>query len=237
MTEPARIAVLSDPHGDLESLQRVLADLEAAGPVDEVLLGGDLAQGGPQPAEVVDEIRRRGWRSVRGNSDDILVDVADGRPPREALPPAVAERAGWSVSALGPERIGYLRSLPLSIELGPYEFGTVMLVHATPWNNEDVILPDADDGLAHRAVAASDARVLLYGHIHTAYQRRVGDSVLMSVGAISGSNDQDPRPAYTILELGSTITAEVRRTSWAPERPPGPLPVRSRPGERVRLWP
>ncbi len=37
-----------------------------------------MAQGGAQPAEVIDEIRRRGWPSVRGNSDDLLIRIADG---------------------------------------------------------------------------------------------------------------------------------------------------------------
>ena len=135
-----RIAFISDPHGDLVALNKVVSDLKSAGPVDEVLIGGDLAQGGAQPAEVVDEIRSRGWPSVRG----------------------------------------------------------------------------------------------------------------------SGSNDPDPRPAYTIVTLGTTIVAEVRRVDWPPaqrladytaagielseerrsslERP-GPFPVRSRPGSAVRLWP
>lgn len=88
---PRRIAILSDPHGDLIALQKVVSDLEALEePVDEVLVGGDLAQGGAQPAEVVDLIRERGWAAVRGNADDLLVRLADGATPEEALRPGAA---------------------------------------------------------------------------------------------------------------------------------------------------
>jgi predicted phosphodiesterase len=80
-----RIAVLSDIHGDHVALKRVVADLVAAGPVDEVILGGDLAHGGKQPAEVFDEIRDRGWQSVRGNADDLLIRIADGASGAEAV--------------------------------------------------------------------------------------------------------------------------------------------------------
>lgn len=244
----ARIAVLSDPHADLVALEAVIADLESVERVDEVLIGGDIAQGGPQPAEVVDLIRERGWPAVLGNSDELLIRTADGH--RESgLPPPVAERARWSVSRLGKERIDYLRSLPFSLRRDD-----AVLFHATPWSTEDVVLPDADEPTAERMVHEAGARVVLYGHIHTAYQRRVGDSVLLSVGAINGSNDLDPRSAYTIVTIDDSVTAEVRRVEFslgarlaayeaaglqAPGNlaEPGDFPVRSRPGVRVTLWP
>lgn len=227
-----------------------------------MLLGGDLAQGGPQPAEVIDTIRHRGWRSVRGNADELLVRIADGSSPAEAagpgepwhgpLPEWKAARAIWSVSGLGPERIEFLRSLPMSIELGPYPFGTVLFVHATPWSTEEVVLPDADLEMAQRMVQEAGARLLAYGHIHTQYLRKVDSGVLVSPGAVSISNDADPRPAYAVLTLGTTISVEHRRVDWAPEErraayqragveqppdEPGPFPVRSRPGVALTVWP
>jgi predicted phosphodiesterase len=267
MTRPAlpwRIAIVSDPHGDLIALQKVMSDLEAQDPVDEVLVGGDLAQGGAQPAEVIDLIRERGWAAVRGNGDDLLVRLADGATPAEALRPAEATHqelpdsliphALWSVDQLGSERIDYLRNLPLSIERGPFDFGSVALVHATPWSTEGVVLPDADEEVAQRMVRAADARLLVYGHIHTQYIRRVGEATLMSVGAISGSNDADPRPAYAIVDLGESVTVEPLRVDWPLDErlaayaaagierrfsrdAPGPLPIRCRPGVAVTVWP
>jgi len=232
--------------------------------VDEVLIGGDLAQGGAQPAEVVDEIRRRGWPSVRGNGDDLLVRIAGGIAPDEALrgaeathgvlPAAVATHAEWSVCQLGPKRIEYLRSLPMTLTRGPFPSGRVLLLHATPWSTEDVVLPDADEAIAERMVREAGARLLVYGHIHTQYQRRVGDAALISVGAVSGSNDADPRPAYTIVNLDETISVEPRRVDWPAEErleayrlagverrfsrdQPGPFPVRSQAGVAITVWP
>lgn len=226
-----RIAILSDPHGDLVALEAVIADLETVEPVDEVLIAGDIAQGGPQPAEVVDLIRDREWPAVLGNSDELLIRTYDGRQ-ETGLPSAVAERARWSVARLGEERIAYLRSLPFSLRRDH-----ALLVHATPWSTEDVVLPDADEATAERMIREAGTRVVMYGHIHTAYQRRVGDSVLLSVGAINGSNDVDPRPAYTIVTLDGAVTVEVRRVEVSHKSQPGDFPVRSRPGVRVQLWP
>jgi predicted phosphodiesterase len=205
-----RIAFVSDPHGDLEALECVIEDIEINGPFDEVLLGGDLAQGGPQPAQTIDRIRELGWPSVRGNSDDFLVGLAGG-VLTEDVPDSVRTRGEWSVEQLGSERIAYLRALPMAIERGPFPIGRVVLVHATPWSTEDVVLPDADDATAHRMISEARAGLLAYGHIHTPYQRRVGVALLMSVGAVHGSNDADPRPAYSIVELGEVTSVRVVR--------------------------
>ena len=202
-----RVAFVSDPHGDIAAFECVIADLQRHGPFDEVLLGGDLAQGGPQPAEVIDRIRELGWPSVRGNSDDLLVGLAEGILTEE-VPETVRQRGEWSVQQLGSERLDYMRALPLAIERPGF-----MLVHATPWSNQDVVLPDADDATAQRMIDEARAGLLAYGHIHFPYQRRVGDALLVSVGAVHGSNDGDPRAAYTIVEFGDTVDVQVHRVA------------------------
>lgn len=205
-----RIAFVSDPHGDLDAFECVIADLERNGPYDEILLGGDLAQGGPKPVEVIDRIRELGWPSVRGNSDDLLVGLSEGVLTEE-MPDRVRERGEWSVKQLGAERIEFLRTLPLKIERGPFSIGNVVLVHATPWSNQDVVLPDADEATAQKMIDEANAGLLAYGHIHQPYQRQVGDALLISVGAVYGSLDGDPRAAYTIVELGDKADVHVHR--------------------------
>ena len=102
-----------------------------------------------------------------------------------------------------------------------------------------MVLPDSELETAQRMINESGAGMLAYGYIHTPYQRRVGKAVLLSVGAVNGSNDSDPRPAYTIVELGAAISVEVRRVDCPAEQlsKPGPFPVRSQPGVAITLWP
>lgn len=66
-----RLAIVSDIHGNLLALEAVLANLDRVRP-DAVVLGGDLALGGPHPVEVVDRLRALGWPSVLGNTDEAL---------------------------------------------------------------------------------------------------------------------------------------------------------------------
>lgn len=220
------MAVLSDSHGDLASLECVLSDLDRQS-VDHVVFAGDMAQGGESPAEVVDLIRERRWPAVRGNSDDFLLRIAANDPDPE-WPRPLVERGKASIDQLGPQRLAYLASLPLQVRIGD-----LVVVHATPWDNEEVVLPDAPEEKAREMVRRASARAVAYGHIHSAYQRRVGDAALASVGAIYGSNDIDPRPAYSIFELTEqAIAIEVRRVDCqGGSEKSGSWPVRSSPGQ------
>jgi 3',5'-cyclic AMP phosphodiesterase CpdA len=51
-----RVAVVSDIHGNLTAFEAVLADIRRASP-DLVVHGGDLADPGSSPIEIVDLIR------------------------------------------------------------------------------------------------------------------------------------------------------------------------------------
>src|ERR1700728_3958487 len=66
-----RIAIVSDIHGNRTAFEAVLADLEQTSP-DLILHGGDLADSGASPAEIVDHIRDLGWAGVAGNTDELL---------------------------------------------------------------------------------------------------------------------------------------------------------------------
>ena len=66
-----RIAILSDIHGDRTAFEAVLADLQQTSP-DLILRGGDLADAGASPVEIVDRIRDLGWQGVVGNTDEML---------------------------------------------------------------------------------------------------------------------------------------------------------------------
>ncbi len=67
----ARVAILSDIHGNLTAFEAVVADIQRLSP-DLLLHGGDLADGGSAPSVIVDRIREFGWQGVLGNTDETL---------------------------------------------------------------------------------------------------------------------------------------------------------------------
>lgn len=145
-----RVAVISDSHGELVALRCVLQDLDQQS-VDHVVFAGDMAQGGPFPTETVDLLRSRGWPAVRGNSDDFLIRVANDDLDDE-WPQSLIDRGRESVRMLGAQRLEYLANLPLQVRVGE-----LLVVHATPWDNEEVVLADAPEEKAREMITKSIA--------------------------------------------------------------------------------
>src|ERR1700690_4211802 len=127
-----RIAILSDIHGNRTAFEAVLADLRQTSP-DLILHGGDLADAGASPVEVVDRIRDLGWQGVAGNGEgalsmpETLEEFAGQSPAPPSLWTAVREMMAAARALLGEERIAWLRGLPRVHVQAP-----IALVHASP---------------------------------------------------------------------------------------------------------
>ena len=207
------IAVIADIHGNFAALQAVLDDLNRQD-VDDVLVGGDLVDGGRQPAEVIDLLRDRRWPIVRGNSDRGVLEVLDGTI---ILAPHWHACAEWTLSRLGQTHVEFLRELPMAIRRALPGGRELLVVHATPWHDREIVRPDTPVAVARQLLSAAQADVVAYGHIHRAYHRWVDGGLVLSVGAVSWSHDEDPRPAYSVLHVDETIRVEVRRVIYDSE--------------------
>ena len=201
-----RLAVVSDIHGNLPALDAVLADLERARP-DVVVLGGDLALGGPQPVEVVDRLRRQGWPSVLGNTDEALDEQ---RLPEKLRAGFVGQAAGRTREMLGPERVAWLASLPLE-----WRGDGVAVVHATPSDCWPIVQHDAPDEQLREVFGAAGAPNAIYGHIHHAYVRELGGLTVANSGSVSLSLDGDMRACYALIDDGRI---EHRRVEYDIDR-------------------
>ena len=62
----------------LAGLTAVAAAIRAEEPLDDIVVAGDLLQGGPRPREVWEFLVESGWTLIRGNEDDSL--QADAPP-------------------------------------------------------------------------------------------------------------------------------------------------------------
>jgi putative phosphoesterase len=201
-----RLAIVSDIHGNLTALEAVLADLDRVRP-DAVVLGGDLALGGPHPTEVVDRLRGLGWPSVIGNTDEALDEK---RMPEQARRGFVGPPAARTREMLGPERVVWLTGLPLE-----WRGEGISLVHATPSDCWTVVAHDAPDERLREVYGGLGVPVAVYGHIHHAYVRALDGLTVANTGSVSLSLDGDVRACYAVIEDGRV---EHRRVEYDLER-------------------
>lgn len=211
MTNTKRLAILSDAHGNLAALQAVLAEVDRRGPFDTLVGGGDYVLGGAFPSETLALVIERGLECVRGNTDEWLVEAATGgkQPatgytPEQAHTGVLREMDEWAAAHLNADQLEFLKGLPLRWETTGPSGQTIVFVHATPWSTHPGVLPDAPEDVAERMLDEAGSPMLLYGHIHHAYIRTIGDRTLACVGSIGMPFDGDWRPCFAIAEDDGT---------------------------------
>lgn len=197
------IAVISDVHGNLAAVKAVLAEVDRLGP-HEVVVAGDLALGGPRPHECVELIRRRGYPTIRGNTDEWLTKK----------PGAVTDGISWCAARLTDDDRAFLAGLPFLWRREAPE-GDLVVVHAAPWSISDVIRPDAPAHEVRRVFEESGAAALVYGHIHQAYVRSFEGKLLVNAGSVGIPFDGDWRASFvTLVPSGNGWSATLRRVAY-----------------------
>ena len=209
---PWRLAVLSDVHGNLLALEAVLADLEARGGADALVVAGDLCLDGPLPREALERVRALGCPVVQGNTDRDLAAASGGEDDDQAA------LLAWTRELQGDDRLAYLRDLPFSHQVAPPDGGpAVLIVHANPKNLDDHLRPLApEEEVAPPLAGVPDGvAVLAFGHLHIPYTRRVGRLLLADIASVGLPKDGDRRAAYGVLTwTDGEWTVELRRVEY-----------------------
>jgi putative phosphoesterase len=193
-----RVAVVSDVHGNLPALEAVLLEVDREG-AELVVSGGDVAMG-PMPAECVDRLRGLGrpilW--VRGNAD------------REAGPPQFEALTRWVTHHLGPDRRRFLKQASLTERATVDGLGPVLFCHGSPRSDEEILTKVSPEPRVAAALAEVDEQVVVHGHTHVQYDRRIAGHRLVCAGSV-GYPYEGRLGAYWAL-LGPDV--ELRRTEY-----------------------
>ncbi|WP_330172209.1 metallophosphatase family protein [Streptomyces sp. NBC_01498] len=178
---PNRVAVLSDIHGVLPALEAVLAEPDVAD-AERIVLTGDIAAG-PQPGEVLDLLSglgdRVGW--IGGNADRELVEYRRGQ--RDEIPDPIAP---WAAGQLREDHLDLLGSLPRTLTLPVSGLGRVLFCHATPRDDEEVVLVDSRLDRWKDVLGGLDTgiRTVVCGHTHMPFVRLAHGRLVVNPGSV-----------------------------------------------------
>jgi putative phosphoesterase len=168
-----RIAFISDIHANLVALEAVLRDIDDKKP-DEIIFLGDAATLGPQPHEVMVELRRLGCRSVLGNHDGFLLD-------RLTAPELVS---GWYADQLIDEDLDFLRTFQPTIELELDWTNRILCYHGSPASNTDQILPTTPADRLEGYLNGSPGPVFIGGHTHIQMMKQFMGKTVINAGSV-----------------------------------------------------
>ena len=212
-----RLLVLSDIHSNGTALAAVLRAAE--GRYERVVCLGDLVGYGPDPNEVIDQIRNLNAPVIRGNHDKAAAGLTDLEDFNELASVAL----DWTRSQLSPRNMAYLQNLPA----GPVETDGIVFVHGSPRDEDEYIFSPSQ---ALEILLSASAPLTFYGHTHiqggfaldgdfleVILLRAHRDSdfaplrlhretrYLLNPGSIGQPRDGDPRAAFAIADLDHAV--------------------------------
>ena len=205
-----RIALISDLHGNLEATNAVMWEIDRLNP-DYVICLGDLIGYGPNPDEVVEIVRERGYDTVMGNHDAVLT----GKPPFSFFREPNQSLLRKSVELLSEENKSWLKSRPMMLESDSW-----IAVHASPVEPE--IWTYLDSSIKCQAVLRqTDKQFVFVGHTHRAgivanefgvFGLKPGYRFVINPGSVGQSRDGDHRASFMLIDTEKLISEHLRIT-------------------------
>jgi predicted phosphodiesterase len=199
-------------HGNAVAFRAALADVERVEP-DLIVSLGDVAQGGPQPAECVQLLRELACPCVYGNSDEFVVSLdlgAEAATLDEERIEQLLEVGRWSQERLGEQGRDFLRGFEPTVEID-LEGHRLVCCHATPTSNEAVVLPATPP---EEIPIRGD--VVAAGHVHLQWLRRVRGVLWLCVGSVGLVYEhKEPLDEVPFLPLSeyAVLTAQEGRVA------------------------
>jgi putative phosphoesterase len=211
-----RVAIISDIHGNIGALDAVLDDLRQQEAVGAVYCLGDLVGYAAFPNEVIDRIRNENIPTIVGNYDDGVGFDRDEcgcayRDPEEQRLGDLSLR--WTQRTVTSEGKAFLRALQAEIRFEA-DGKRFRLVHGSPRRMNEYLFEDRPLSSFQRLAASSDCDVLIFGHTHKPYTKRVDGVLFLNAGSVGKPKDGDPRACYVMLDTTGDVTVEFRRIAY-----------------------
>jgi putative phosphoesterase len=212
----SRVAVVSDVHTNVVALTAVLADIEAAD-VELIVSCGDLTWGS-HPDETIALMRGLGTRVlfVRGNGERAVLEISGGRRI------AGAAREAWVPARHSVGSLEFVAAIPFSIVIEITGLGPVRFCHGSPRSDTEIVTPATPAERFAQLCAGVDEQVLVTGHTHLQFDRRVAGRRSVNPGSVGlPYHDGEPGTAYWAL-LGPDVTLRKTRYDIAAALAAGP---------------
>jgi predicted phosphodiesterase len=214
-----RVAALYDIHGNLPALEAVLDDVRRA-EVSHVVVGGDVIPG-PMSREALQLLFDLDLPKlfVHGNGElAILAQIEGARTGAvtywgtiSGARPAdsVVEVYRWTAAQMTPETESRVSRWPRTTTLAIDGLGRVLFCHGTPRSETEGFTRLTAEERLVPVFAPIDADVVVCGHTHMQFDRKVGATRVVNAGSV-GAPFGEPG-AYWLL-LGPDV--ELRRTAY-----------------------
>ena len=213
-----KVALLGDIHGNHLALAAVLAAAQKQR-AERLLVTGDLVSYYFWPREVLELLEPWDMAVVRGNHEDML---AAARKQPEILGQVDKQYGSGlrvALETLSSAQLDWLDSLPhpLQVEICGC---SILLCHGAPWDVDQYIYPDAEDGVVNKC-AESGHDWVIFGHTHYSMRRKSGVTTIVNPGSVGQPRNRTPGAHWALLDTDARQVEqfnEVYDAAWVIEQ-------------------
>jgi predicted phosphodiesterase len=224
-----KVALISDIHANLPSLEAVLADIASHGDVSATYHLGDLVGYSSQPNEVVERIVDAGIAGVAGNYDSTVATdyehcgCRSEGPRQEELAHISYE---WTRANTSPAAKRVLGGLPFRLDVRPLGGHTsgpsLRLFHGNHNLNTFYMFEDRPNAMLESMAASAGAKagdLIAFGHTHKPWHREVAGVHFVNTGSVGRPKDGDWRAGYVLVDVGpGSLEVEFVRVTYDIDR-------------------
>ncbi len=200
-----KIAIISDIHGNIYALEKVLDDIRHEG-CSKIFCLGDVVMAGPEPIQTLHKIQElmqsKDFYIIQGNTDKMLSVFSFDTYNSVTETNAVMGSAYLADSKiLTDEDKNFLAQLPVSKEIELFGI-KILLVHGSPRKNNENIFPNMDIEKVEEMIKGTDADIIFCGHTHEpcGYQTNTNQTVV-NAGSVGRPFSDKPDACYAIMEI------------------------------------
>lgn len=210
------IAVFGDIHGNIEAVKAAYHEARLI-KADAIYHLGDLGGYAPFVNEVVDFLVEHKIEGVQGNYDEAVANDREhcGCKYEDPLQAEMAQMSfEWTKKHTSHDSKEYMKKLPTELSLTS-NGKRMKLFHATPHKNNLYWYEDRPGKFFQEMADKADADILVYGHTHKPYTRRVSGKTFINAGSVGKPKDHDPRACIAVIKITSgTVTADFIRVKY-----------------------
>lgn len=214
------IAFISDIHGNMPALEAAVADATARG-AERIVCSGDMTGYGPFPDDVCHFLQNRQIPALIGNYDRKVLTVAKrGLSAAQDMKSKKRKILLWTVEHINHQSQLYLSGLPDRLDLQLPSGHMLIVVHGSPLSMDDVIYPSITRQGLTAKIGDLRPDVLVCGHTHIPFVRRVGGILVANSGSAGQPIDGDPLPSYALVrtERGTPPRGRIIRFDYDRQR-------------------
>jgi predicted phosphodiesterase len=225
-----RILLLADLHGNFPALEAIDRAVDCTS-FDHIVNCGDSLVYAPFPSETMRWLQQQQVLSIRGNTDNKVVEILCGNIPKK--PKKEEKRIMYTSTAasLDEQGLRQLLATPETAQLVLAEgrddtHGDLILgiYHGSPADPEEFLFADTPDSRFAELAGTVHCRLVVTGHSHSPYHKIVAGVHFINPGSAGRMFDGDPRASCAIVDIaGDNIAVHHLRIDYDIERVAGEL--------------